>query len=375
MRIAVIIRHFSRSGGGAESYAVALAQGLMPCHEIHVFSQASNHPVAGVTYHTVIRLFDKPRWLNQAVFAFSTWLQTRRGYDIVHSHENTWQGQIQTIHVRPVRHNLFFGSTGMRLFYRWIKVVTSPRLITYLLLEGSRFRCAHSHHIVATSEHLRQECEEAYPLCSGKIKVVTPGVNFPGLLPDQAAARQALGLEPSGRLVLFVANDFARKGLVTLLKSLALLPSAVSLAVVGNPDSAPKYRQQVLQLGIADRVHFLGSLDNLSTAYAAADCLAHPTLEDSFAMVVLEAMAHGVPVIASGPDQCGISRQLKHGVNALLLLDPKDEHALATQISAVLNNEATAFGLREGGVTFAQQHTWDRVILEYEQLYSQVLRQ
>ena len=375
MRIAVISRHFSRAGGGAESYAVALAQGLAPRHEVHVFSQASNHPVEGVTYHTVFRLLEKPRWLNQAVFAFSTWLQTRRGYDIVHSHENTWQGQIQTIHVRPVRHNLFVGSTGIRLFFRWIKAVTSPRLITYLLLEGSRFRCAPSHHIVATSDHLRQECEEAYPLCAGKIKVVTPGVNFPVLLPHRAAARQTLGLTPDGRVVLFVANDFARKGLVTLLKSLSLLPSDVSLAVVGNPSAAPKYRQQVLQLGIADRVHFLGSLDDLSPAYAAADCLAHPTLEDSFAMVVLEAMAHRLPVIVSGPDQCGISRQLVHGVNALLLLDPKDEHALATQISAVLDNEATAFGLREGGAAFAQQHTWDRAILEYEQLYSQLVKQ
>ena len=162
---------------------------------------------------------------------------------------------------------------------------------------------------------------------------------------------------------------------MTLLKSLSLLPSDVSLAVVGNPSAAPKYRQQVLQLGIADRVPFLGSLDDLSPAYAAADCLAHPTLEDSFAMVVLEAMAHRLPVIVSGPDQCGISRQLVHGVNALLLLDPKDEHALATQISAVLDNEATAFGLREGGAAFAQQHTWDRAILEYEQLYSQLVKQ
>lgn len=374
MRIAVISRHFSRAGGGAESYAVALVQGLAPRHEVHVFSQSTNHPVEGVTYHRVFRPLEKPRWLNQLVFAFCTWLQTRRGFDIVHSHENTWQGQIQTIHVRPVRHNLFFASTGMRLFFRWIKVITSPRLITYLLLEGARFECAASRHIVATSDYLRQECEEAYPACTGKISVVPPGVSLPVLLPDRAVARQALGLAPGGRLVLFVANDFARKGLVTLLKSLALLPSDVSLAVVGNPSAAPKYRQQALQLGIADRVHFLGSLDDISPAYAAADCLAHPTLEDSFAMVVLEAMAHGLPVIVSGPDHCGISHQLTHGVNALLLLDPKNEQELAVQIRTVLDNEATALDLSEGGVTFAQQHTWDHAILKYEQLYSQLVR-
>jgi glycosyltransferase involved in cell wall biosynthesis len=372
MRIAVISRHFSRAGGGAESYAVALVQGLASRHEIHVFSQASNHPVQGVTYHTVFRLFEKPRWLNQLLFSLSTWRQTRRGYDIVHSHENTWHGQIQTIHVRPVRHNLFFAFKGVRRISRWLKVIASPRLMTYLLLEGSRFKCSTTHQVVATSDHLCQECEEAYPSCSGMIHVLPPGVSLPGSLPDRTAARLTLGLTPVGRVVLFVANDYPRKGLFTLLKSLALLPPDVSLVIVGNPSAAPKYRQHAQQLGIEGRVHFLGSLDDLSPAYAAADCLAHPTLEDSFAMVVLEAMAHGLPVIVSGPDQCGISRQLAHGVNALLLSDPRDEHLLATQISAVLENQDVALDLRQGGLTFAQQHSWDSVVLEYEQLYSRV---
>ena len=371
MRIAVLSRHFSRSSGGAESYAVALVQGMVPCHDVHVFSQESDQPVAGVTYHTVLRLFDRPRWLNQLVFSFSTWFQTRHDYDLVHSHENTWHGQVQTIHVRPMRRNLFFGVTGVRLFFRWLKVLTSPRLITYLFLEGARFKCAPSRTIVATSDLLRQECEEAYPHCTGIIKEIPPGVKLPGLMPERVVARQALGLPLGGRVILFVANDYARKGLATLLKALALLPSDVSLVVVGNPNAAAKYRPQALQLGIQCRVHFLGSLGNLSPAYAAADCLAHPTLEDSFAMVVLEAMAHGLPVIVSGPEQCGISRQLTHNVNAFLLLDPQDEYELATQVGAVLSDQSSALNLRHGGLAFAKQHTWESAILKYEQIYSQ----
>lgn len=297
MRIAVISRHFSRAGGGAESYAVALVQGLACRHDVHVFSQTSNHPVDGVTYHKVSHLCDKPRWLNQLLFALLTWLQTRRGYDIVHSHENTWHGQIQTIHVRPVRYNLFFGFKGIRRFFRWVKVMTSLRLITYLLLEGSRFKSSPARQVIATSDYLRQESEVAYPHCAGKIKVIPPGVSLPKRLPSQAEARRDLGLAQDSRWVLFVANDYARKGLDTLLKSVVFLPLDVCLVVVGNPSAATKYRKHAQQLGIEGRVNFLGSLDDLAPAYAAADCLAHPTLEDSFAMVVLEAMAHGLPVI------------------------------------------------------------------------------
>jgi hypothetical protein len=82
----------------------------------------------------------KPRWVNQLWYAFATWRATRRGFDVVHSHENTWHGHVQTIHVKPVRHNLLAGRTGVRLALAWLKIALSPRLITYVALEAARFR-------------------------------------------------------------------------------------------------------------------------------------------------------------------------------------------------------------------------------------------
>ncbi|WP_114969469.1 glycosyltransferase family 4 protein [Rhodoferax ferrireducens] len=371
MRIAVISRVFSKSGGGAESYSVALVQQLASRHDIHVFAQESNHPVAGVTYHRVFCLSRKPRWVNQLLFAVATWMQTRCGFDVVHSHENTWHGQIQTIHVRPVRHNLFFARHGIRRFVQWLKVALSPRLITYVLLEGARFKSRPSRTVVATSENLRRECEQAYPDSTLVVSVIVPGTNLPVNLPSRRAARQMLDLPQDRPLVLFVANDYARKGLDTLLKAMANLPAEVGLFVVGNPRSASKYRQEAGRLGLEQRIHFLGSLDDLSPAYCAADCLAHPTLEDSFAMVVLEALAHGLPVIVSGPGHCGISSQLTHGVDAMLLPDPKDPQALSRLIGSVLGDPGLAAHLHRNGLKFAQLHSWERAALQYEQLYLQ----
>ena len=104
----------------------------------------------------------KPRWLNQLWYAFATWRSTRTGFDIVHSHENTWHGNVQTVHVVPVKQNLFHGRTGARRLLRWIKVVTSPRLLTYLGLERLRFRGAQRRRVVAT-EQSERDLATVYP--------------------------------------------------------------------------------------------------------------------------------------------------------------------------------------------------------------------
>jgi UDP-glucose:(heptosyl)LPS alpha-1,3-glucosyltransferase len=371
MRIAVISRVFSKSGGGAESYSVALVQQLAQRHDIHVFAQESNRPVSGVTYHRIFCLSRKPRWVNLLLYAVATWWRTRSGFDVVHSHENTWHGQIQTIHVRPLRYNLLHKRTGIRRLLRWLKVALSPRLITYVFLEGARFKPAPGRHVVATSDTLKQECEQIYPASQLQLSVVTPGTYLQQDTVTRSMARRQLGLPADAPLLLFVANDYARKGLDALLQALAQLPADVQLAVAGNPAPIPRYRQKADQLGLQGRVHFLGSLNDLSLAYRAADCLAHPTLEDSFAMVVLEAMAHGLPVVVSGPAHCGISRQLQDGVQALLLQDPRDSGQLARLIAQILHQPDLADQLRRQALAFAQRHSWESAALQYETLYQQ----
>lgn len=374
MRIAVISRVFARTGGGAESYSVALVQQLAARHEIHVFAQESNDPVPGVHYHRVFCLGKKPRWLNQLLFAIATWWHTRQGFDVVHSHENTWHGQVQTVHVRPTRYNLFHGRHGLRRWLRWLKVALSPRLLTYVWLEGARFKPAPGRQVVATSDTLRAECEAAYPLSRALLSVVTPGVQWPPQAMSRAEARQQLGLPVDGRWLLFVANDYARKGLNALLQALTQLPADVRLAVVGSRNPLPHYREQAARLGLAARVRFLGPLADVSPAYLAADCLAHPTLEDSFAMVVLEAMAHGLPVVVSGPAHCGIARQLRDGVEALLLKNPRDAAGLADLLRQVLEQPALAQRLAADARVFASQHTWEQAARQYEACYREAVR-
>ena len=107
--------------------------------------------------------------------------------------------------------------------------------------------------------------------------------------------------------------------------------------------------------------------------YRAADCLVHPTLEDTYAMVVLEAMANGLPVVVSGPVHCGISRELHDGQEALLLHDPRDSAGLARLLHVVLGDPAMAAQLSQQGLRFAQAHSWEGVAQQYEMYFQQAV--
>jgi glycosyltransferase involved in cell wall biosynthesis len=368
LRVAVLNRVFAATGGGAERYSIAVVEQLAARHDVHVFAQEIGHQWPGVTYHPVSCFSKKPRWLNQLWYAYATWRATRQGFDIVHSHENTWHGHVHTIHVKTVKRSLFDGRTGANRALRWLKVALSPRLLSYVSLERVRMAPHRGKAIVAVSQALREEVVAQYPQVAPCTRVITPGVTMPMTVMAQAQARRVLDVPTEGQYVLFVANDYARKGLPTLLKAVQNI-GHVHLLVVGNPEQIDRFKAMSTALGIRSRVHFLGTLQDMGSAYMAADVLAHPTMEDSFAMAVLEAMAHGLPVAASGPAHCGISAQLTDGVNALLLADPRDADALRQALQAVLNDPPTAAALSQAGKAFAQQHTWEQTGQAYEELY------
>ena len=376
LRIAVLNRVFSPTGGGAERYSIALVEQLASRHEIHVFAQQIDHQWPGVTYHKVSFPLTKPRWMNQLWYATATWWATRRGFDVVHSHENTWHGQVQTVHVLPVKYNLFHGRTGWRLAMRCLKVLTSPRLLAYLALEHARFSGRARRFIVVTSSTLMTCMAATYPDSARALRVLTPGVTMAGGIATrslQVAARQRLGLPEAGHGILFVGNDFRKKGLETLITALRQLPDDTWLAVVGNPSQVREFRAQAKANGTLSRVIFLGALNDVSDAYVASDCLAHPTLEDTFAMVVLEAMAHGLPVVVSSARYCGVSGLLTHETNALILTDPRDSKALADAVRRIFQEPPLRQRLREAALGFASLHQWSAVAFQQEAIYFSVL--
>jgi UDP-glucose:(heptosyl)LPS alpha-1,3-glucosyltransferase len=204
--------------------------------------------------------------------------------------------------------------------------------------------------------------QKAYPETESMLDVITPGVDTVAGRASaeiRGQARRQLGLPDDAVLLLFVGNDLIRKGLPTLLQALVPIPIRIHLAVVGQGDALPSLKSQVERLGLGGRVHFLGSQRDMKPAYRAADVLIHPTREDSYGMVVLEAMAQGLPVVVSDTPFCGIAQDLQHGENALLLKDPSNVPQLTATLRTLLEDKDLADRLSVSALTFAQGLLWD----------------
>ncbi|TRZ67344.1 MAG: glycosyltransferase, partial [Comamonadaceae bacterium] len=297
------------------------------------------------------------------------------GFDIVHSHENTWHGNVQTVHVLPIKYTLFKDKEGVALALRWLKAASSPRLLAYLWLEKRRYAFARKKQVVCASSALKEILGSTYLEALPMLSVVTPGVaNAPGWASKETrqAARQKHGLPQEASLLLFVGNDFVKKGLPTLLSSLKKLPEKTHLVVVGNSEGVQAMQRLAQLNGLTQRVHFLGSLADMESAYQAADLLVHPTLEDSYGMVVLEAMAHGLPVVVSASPYSGIAQDLTDGVNALLLKNPKDEEVLATAIGSLLGDANFSEKLSKNAAAFAIEHTWVKAASSYDAIAQKI---
>jgi UDP-glucose:(heptosyl)LPS alpha-1,3-glucosyltransferase len=376
MKIAILGRTFCRQAGGAETYAVEVAREMSATHDVHVFTQRTDRSIDGVTYHLIWRLSERPRWVNHLLFAWQTWRATRTGFDAVMSHELTWHGQIQIIHVRPVRYNLFHNINGWKKIFRGLKVLTSPRLMCYVLLESARFRAPH---VVATSEFLAKECQTAYP--KTQVTVIEPGVRMPDERIDknEAQFKNATSFEARPQ-ILFVANDFKRKGLDTILQVLATIQNkghsagvVPQLIVVGGDQkSIDAYKTKTSDLNLTGLVKFAGTQQHMTPYYRMADLLLHPTQEDSFGMVVLEALTYGLNVCVSGPSYCGISSKISHLDGVSIISNPLDTSGVMSVLERAMQDLKKNQKPSAARMAFIESCQWEGIGFKYEKILKSI---
>src|SRR5690606_34069419 len=117
--------------------------------------------------------------------------------------------------------------------------------------------------------------------------------------PERRSAREELGLREEDVLTVFVGHEFERKGLFQLLEAVARVGPGHHLAVVGGTEAmVSDLRRRAGALGLDDRAHLLGVRDP-RPVLAAADLLAQPSRYESYGLVVVEALASGVPVMST----------------------------------------------------------------------------
>lgn len=241
--------------------------------------------------------------------------------------------------------------------------------------------------LVATTDTVAAEYR-AIGVAEERIARVPNGVDVVrlGRKTDRAATRKRLGIAVDAKVFLAVGRNHPKKSFSTLLEAVAQLKTqghdGIRVVIAGLGASA--LRPQAESLGITKETLLIEQIgnavpgqlpielpsDELVALYQAADVFVLPSITETFGIVLVEAMAAGLPVITTDSPGCrDIVRNGRDG----LIVPPSDATALAGAIGQVLGDSALLVALRQKSLARAQDFAWDDVVTQYEALYSKLI--
>lgn len=243
------------------------------------------------------------------------------------------------------------------------------RMLTMLHARQEAIAYARARYVVAVSEQVRTQLV-AIGVAEEKISVIWNGIDVNEFTPGMAD-RAALGLPREGFLALF-AGDMRtpRKNLDTVLEAIRRV-SAVHLIVAGDLRKNP-YPAKVAEMGLAERVTFLGFRPDIASVMRAVDAFVYPARYEPLGLVVLEALASGLPVLTASTT--GASELVDESCG-LVVSDPNDAYTLALGLERLTVDTPTRRRMGEAARERALGHTWERMAKEYTDLYERILAQ
>jgi glycosyltransferase involved in cell wall biosynthesis len=219
--------------------------------------------------------------------------------------------------------------------------------------------------IVAVSEQVKQELV-AIGVPEPKIRVIFNGVDVREFQPG-SRDRYRLNLPVAVPLALFVGDiRLNRKNLDTVLHALVRVPK-LHLAVVGSIEGSP-YPALTQRLDLGDRVHFLGYRRDLPDLMRGCDLFVFPSRYEACTLVLLEAMASGLPIVTA--KTAGGSEIVTTECGAVLA-DPEDTAGLALLLQQLTHDPERRHQMGRAARAIAQEHTWSSKAQAYVKLFEQ----
>lgn len=360
--MALIIFHADPARGGAERYTLELAASLRDAgNEVSILAATfkGEPPVRGVklAHPGPIRTVQFHSFCESLVAHLP-----QERYDIVHAMLPVPQGACDIYHPHA-------GTAAIRTSRR-VTWWTNPRRWLMAHLERVMLTGPDAPLTLTLSEVVERQLRAAYPAMAPEATArLFNGVDIARFDPDGPAAdRVALGLAQDDVAALFVSNNFRLKGLPQTVAALAAVNDArLKLLVVGKDNRRPA-RKLAERLGVSERVLWLGGRSDLPGLYRAADVLVLPTRRDSCSLVVLEALASGLPVISTR--QNGATEIMIDSVHGCIL-DGPDDPRLGESMRLMLDPQRRRH-MREACLSLRPALSWENHVARLLEIYQKV---
>jgi glycosyltransferase involved in cell wall biosynthesis len=380
MRIMHIITRLDFGGSSREVLRLAEESRRAGFHSVIVTGRTVNphedlrayEERTGVPVLTLGRLRRNPHPLyDPLVLGELVRLVRRLQPDIVHTHTSK-AGVLGRIAARLYGKAAVVHTPHGHLFYGYYNSFTS-----WLIVQAERLAAPLADRIVLLTESSIEEHVSRKVGRREKFLAISPGIDIARYGGNgrrrRELLREKLGAAAGTRLVGWAGRLTAIKSPETFIRAAAIVKDQVPdvrFVLLGEGEQGPDLGSLAQRLGLSDRLHFLDDRQGLDDFLASVDLFVHTSRNEGFGIVLLEAMATGVPVIATAVG--GVPELLDQG-RAGSLVHPGDPLALARCMLYLLKNEEVARDIARKGRERAARYAGGETVRKYLDLYGEML--
>lgn len=368
--------------GGISRYVAELAERFADENEVHVFS--SKWEDVGndkIIFHKT-SLPPGPLLVEAGTYFFEMSVLSklmRRKFDIIHTEglESAWLDVVTA-------HSIHRGSLEAMKNIGELRPLglMDKFLLTIEKLNYSKYR--NYRKIIADSTSSKEELMKYYDVPDEDIAVIPLGVDLDEYKPLEKnkliELKRSYGIVEHDIMLLIVATEFYRKGMVELISALGILRKRLAqsfkLLVVGEAriEGSRKginyYRNLASKMGVGKEVIFTGHINDLNLYYNLADIFVFPTKYEAFGIPTLEAMAAGLPVLNS---KIGAGELITDGIDGIHLDNPNNIEEIANKLEMLINDEKLRKSLGKNARKTAMKYSWNETARKTMEVYQQIV--
>ena len=378
-KIAFAIEKFSRYAGGAESYAVSLATFLVENGwEVHLFGETWDGEPEAAVFHKITVPKYLPVWLKMVLFALNHKKAVKnRDFDVVLGFGNTLYMNVYQshggVHWLSTKRKVYSEKSKIKRVIKRLIIVLSLKQWVRAWIESAPFRLDPRPRIVAISQMIKNDMESFFRAKGVEIEVVYNGVDTSrynqNLRHDlRGPLRRQLGIIEDEVVFLFISYDLKKKGIEPLVGAVSQLKKMGNtefkvMVIGGLPYKA--LSRQIKALNIEDKILFTGPVRSTEEYYANSDVFVLPTYYDACSLVVIEAMASGLPSITTTSN--GAAGIITDGKDGYTISHPPGSLDLANKMQLLLDEERRQQMSREalctGGSYSAEKNHQEMIMI------------